>query len=139
MSAKGKCLCGAVTFTADEVDGHVHACHCSMCRNWGGGPFLAAGVGKVSFTGEEHLKRYRSSDWAERGFCAECGTNLFYHLIEPSSYVLCTGSFDDVDQFSLAGEIYIDEKPKGYDFAGDHPRLTGAEFLKSIGMDPEGS
>ena len=100
---------------------------------------MAASVGKVAFTGEEHLKRYRSSDWAERGFCAECGTNLFYHLIEPSSYVLCTGSFDDADQFSLAGEIYIDEKPKGYDFAGDHPRLTGAEFLKSIGMDPEGS
>ncbi len=137
MSAKGKCLCGAVTFTAEEVDTHAHICHCSMCRNWSGGPFMSATVGNVKFTGEEHIKSYRSSEWAERGFCAECGTNLFYRLVEPSTYIMCTGAFEDADQFSIGGEIYVDEKPKGYDFAGDHQRMTGAEFMKSIGMDPE--
>ena len=33
-----------------------------------------------------------------------------------------------------SGEIYIDEKPGGYDFAGEHPRLTGEEFMQSIGL-----
>lgn len=133
MSATGKCLCGAVTFTAENVDPHVHACHCSMCRGWTGGPMMAASVGSVEFTGEDKIKRYQSSDWAERGFCAECGTSLFYHMKAPSTYMMATGCFDDAEQFSLAGEIYVDEKPSGYDFAGDHSRLTGAEFLASIG------
>jgi hypothetical protein len=67
MSASGKCLCGAVTLVAQEVDPHVHDCHCSMCRGWTRGLMLAAAVGSVSFTGEGHIKRYCSSAWAERG------------------------------------------------------------------------
>jgi hypothetical protein len=39
------------------------------------------------------------------------------------------GSFDDAAAFTLSGEIYIDHKPSGYTLAGDHPRLTEAEFL----------
>ena len=133
MSATGQCLCGAVKFTAEDVDTHIHACHCSMCRNWTGGPMQAAQVGKVDFTGEEFVKRYASSEWAERGFCTECGTSLFYRLKEPEMYMLATGLFDDGEQFELAGEIFIDEKPSGYAFAGDHPRMTAAEFMASIG------
>ena len=135
MSASGKCLCGAVTFVAEEVDAHVHACHCSMCRNWTGGPMLAASVGSVTFSGEETLKRYASSAWAERGFCGNCGTSLFYFLKEPPMYIMASGCFDDPEQFVLAGEIYIDEKPAGYAFAGEHPRQTGAEFLASMGVE----
>lgn len=136
MSSTGKCLCGAVTFSADGVDPHVHACHCSICRGWNGGPMLAASVTSVSFTGEAAIKRYRSSDWAERGFCRECGSNLFYHLLEPGMYIMSMGMFDDQAQFNVAGEIYIDEKPASYNFAGDHPRMTGAEFMASQGIEP---
>lgn len=55
MSANGKCLCGAVTFSAEAVDPHLHACHCSMCRGWAGGPMLAATASGVTFGGEEFL------------------------------------------------------------------------------------
>ena len=132
MAATGKCLCGAVTFTADDVETHVHGCHCSMCRNWSGGPLLAASVGSIQFEGEEHIGRYSSSEWAERGFCARCGSNLFYRLKEADRYIVCTGAFDDQSPFELVGEIYIDEKPPGYEFAGDHPRQTGEEFMASL-------
>ncbi len=47
--------------------------------------------------------------------------------------MLFAGVFDDAEAFSLAGEIYIDSKPAGYGFVGDHPRLTEQEFLESIG------
>lgn len=47
-----------------------------------------------------------------------------------------SGPFDDQTRFTLAGEIYIDEKPPTYSLVGDHPRLTGAEFLASIGQAP---
>ena len=109
MSATGHCLCGAVSFTAEDVESHVHACHCSMCRTWSGGPMLAAQAGNVSFKGEQNIKRYASSEWAERGFCTECGSNLFYRLKEPPMYMMATGCFDDAEQFSLTGEIYVDE------------------------------
>lgn len=94
---------------------------------------MAAAVGSVEFSGAEHLKVYESSAWAERGFCQECGTNLFYRLKESGEHIMSMGCFDDAEQFSLVGEIYVDEKPNGYDFAGDHPRQTGEEFLASIG------
>ncbi len=132
MTASGQCLCGAVRYVADGVDAHVHVCHCSMCRRWSGGPLFATRVGAVSFDGEEHIVRYDSSHWAERGFCGRCGTSLFYRLKDADDYVLCTGSFDDQTVFRVAGEIYIDEKPAGYDLAGDHPRLTGEQFLASL-------
>ena len=59
-------------------------------------------------------------------------------LCAPKKPVLGLGSlgaFDDNDSFTLANEIYIDNKPDGYSFAGDHPRLTEQEFLKSMGID----
>ncbi len=132
MSASGKCLCGAVRFSAESVETHIHSCHCSMCRSWTSGPMFGVAAQGVQFDGEEHIGRYVSSEWAERGFCKQCGSSLFYRMKEPEQYILAMGAFDDAEQFKLTGEIYIDEKPGGYDFAGDHPRLTGAEFLASL-------
>lgn len=132
MAATGRCLCGAVTYTAQGVDSDVHSCHCDMCRRWSGGPGMAASVASVEFQGVDDIARYDSSEWAERGFCRRCGTNLFYRLKAADHYVLWMGTFDDQTPFRLAGEIYIEEKPASYDFAGDHPRLTGAEFMASL-------
>ena len=132
MEASGHCLCGAVSYVAGEIDTDFHTCHCGMCRKWSGGPVFATSVGNVKFEGEENISRYDSSPWAERGFCNRCGSNLFYHLKEADHYVLWVGTFDDQTPFRLTGEIYIDDKPAGYDFAGDHPRMTGEEFLASF-------
>lgn len=132
MTATGKCLCGAVRFEANGLETQIHSCHCSMCRRWSGGPLLAASVGSIRFEGEDKITRYSSSAWAERGFCSQCGSNLFYRLKEADRYVICMGTFDDESAFELVGEIYIDEKPQGYAFAGDHPRQTGEEFLASL-------
>lgn len=132
MTATGHCLCGAVSFTAEDVETDIHTCHCSMCRRWAGGPGFAAGVGSVQFSGEELITRYDSSTWAERGFCSRCGSNLFYRLKDADHYILQMGTFDDQSPFKVSGEIYIDEKPAGYDLAGDHPRMTGEEFMASL-------
>ena len=94
---------------------------------------MAAGVSSVEFSGAEHIKRYDSSDWAQRGFCSQCGANLFYYLKGAGSYHIWVGTFDDQTPFRLTGEIYIEDKPEGYDFAGDHPRMTEKEFMASMG------
>jgi hypothetical protein len=86
-------------------------------------------VRQVAFEGREHLARYASSEWAERGFCKTCGSSLFYFLKPSQSYTLGVGTFDDPSQFLLDREIFIDHKPAGYALAGDHPRLTEAEVF----------
>ena len=120
----GQCLCGAVKFEVSGAEADIHACHCSMCRRWNGGPALATEVASVRFSGEEHIERFASSSWAERGFCRKCGSNLFY-LLKPSRYMMWTGAFDDAEQFRLVGEICVDDKPGTYDFVGEHPRHGG--------------
>ena len=34
----------------------------------------------LTITRDEGLKWYRSSDWARRGFCANCGSSLFWEM-----------------------------------------------------------
>ncbi len=79
----GSCLCGATLITAKSISKNVGACHCSMCRKWSGGPLMAVDCGTdVSFEGEENISVFKSSEWAERGFCNKCGSHLFYRLKE---------------------------------------------------------
>ena len=59
MSATGRCLCGAVSYTAEDVETHFHSCHCSMCRRWTGGSAMAAAVGSVAFDGAENITKYQ--------------------------------------------------------------------------------
>lgn len=135
----GGCLCGAVRFTVDEPIHDFGACHCTMCRRWSGGPALAANCGKgVHFTGEENIQRYRSSEWAERGFCKVCGSNLFYHLIGEDTYMMATGAFDDQNGLEMTSQIFIDEKPDCYDFTNATPTLTGAEMFAMYAPKDDG-
>ena len=83
----------------------------------------------VVFAGDENIGIYDSSEWAERGFCKIFGSNLFYRLKATGGYHMPVGVFDDQSVFRITGEIFIDRKPPGYDFAGDHPRLTEAETM----------
>lgn len=126
----GRCLCGAVTFTVSGAGNELGVCHCEMCRRWAGGAWpVLHGKWPVAFTGEEHIVRYKSSDWAERGFCGKCGTNLFYHLLDRDEYALSAGALDDQSGLTLTGQIFIDEKPEWYAFANDTPKMTGAEVF----------
>jgi hypothetical protein len=125
---KGHCLCGAIQITAADQK-HVDACHCGMCRRWGGSPALGVACGSdVQINGSEKLRVYQSSDWAERAFCGECGSHIFYKFLPSSQYFLPAGLFQE-NEFEFTEEIYIDMKPGYYDFANQTVKLTEAEFL----------
>lgn len=126
---QGHCLCGAVTVTAPDHT-HLDACHCGMCRRWGGGPALMIACGKdVTIEGEESLSLYRSSDWAERGFCSICGSHLFYRLIANGDHFVPAGLFQPDIGLQLEGQIFIDKKPPYYSFANSTNDLTEAEVF----------
>lgn len=134
MSSKpaksGRCLCGAVTLTATPKSHDVGSCHCDMCRRWGGGPLLAVECETdLSFSGEEHIGVFGSSDWAERGFCKECGTHLFYRLKGGSYYALPVGLFDGEGEWKLTEQVFIDEKPPFYSFSQKTHDMTGEELF----------
>lgn len=132
MQRTGKCLCGAVTFTAD-IQPKITACHCSMCRKWTGGVMLTVGGKDIRYTGEDAIKTYKSSDWAERGFCSHCGSSLFYRVTVKGPaeglMVLAAGTLDDENGLAFEEELCIDRKPDSYAFAGDRKQLTEAEMF----------
>ncbi|MGI3038847.1 GFA family protein [Vibrio diabolicus] len=127
---KGTCLCGAIEVIADAKN-EVSLCHCSMCRKWSSGALHAVHCGpNVTFKGAEP-KRYQSSDWAVRGFCGECGTNLFYHLLPTGEYILSAGLFDNPD-FKLSLEIFTDEKPAYYDLNPTSQKMTSQQVFEQF-------
>ncbi|MGL4617934.1 MAG: GFA family protein [Chroococcidiopsis sp.] len=128
--AKGSCLCGAVSLSTTSIDRHIAACHCSMCRKWGGGALLAVECGSdVSFQGEDNIGIYQSSEWAERGFCKQCGSHLFYRLKQNNQYYIPAGIFDNDEGLVFEHQVFIDEKPAYYSFANETKNLTGAELF----------
>ena len=135
----GRCLCGAVHFTIADAPQSIGVCHCAMCRRWSSGPFFALhGAGPVSFDGEQYIERYRSSEWAERGFCRICGTSLFYRLVDNGEYIVSIGALDDQDGFVLDSEIFVDEQPDFYAFANETTKMTGAEVFALYAPDGGG-
>lgn len=136
IALSGRCLCGAVTFTVSSPDGGADICDCNMCQRWSAGPFMSLeGARDLVFAGEDNLQFYGSSDWAERGFCKTCGSNLLYRLKDRSAFGVSAGALDDKSKLHLTREIFTDEKPAFYVFGGDHQKMTGPEFLKFIGVD----
>ncbi len=134
----GRCLCGAVRYSATLKSREIGACHCSMCRRWSGGPLLAVEVdGAVEFASADMIGTYRASEWGERGFCRRCGTNLFWRMQDGPHVALCAGTLDDDSGLSFTSEIFIDEKPDYYAFANDTTRLTGQQVFEMFAPDQE--
>ncbi len=139
----GGCLCGAVRYRLATPPTEIGACHCGMCRKFSGGIELGLEIapGGIVWEADAALRTYRSSDWAERGFCGVCGSSLFWRLTAEGPMQgllsLSAGSLDSLDGLTLRHEVYIDAKPDGYAFAGDHKRMTEAEVLAMVGVEPQ--
>ncbi len=130
IEAKGSCLCGEVEIQALSMSLDVGACHCSMCRKWAGGPFLAVDCNtKVKISGEKSVSAYASSEWAERGFCSKCGTHLFYKLKQNGQYIIPVGLFDVSSKLNFDHQIFIEEKPEYYSFSNETKNMTGEEVF----------
>ncbi|MEL6126752.1 MAG: GFA family protein [Pseudomonadota bacterium] len=141
----GGCLCGAVTYTLSTEPKTYGACHCGMCRKFSGGIELGLEVppGGIAWTGEDHIKTFVSSEWAERGFCDTCGSSLFWRLTAPGPMqgllALSAGSLDSLEGLEFAQEVYIDHKPVSHAFAGERKRLTEAEIMAMFAPPPDGA
>ncbi len=126
---EGHCLCGAVTVRA-EIDSPVlRACHCDMCRQHTSGAFFSIKTVPGSEVVSGPAKSYRSSEWAERGFCEVCGSTLWYGTVADKSRHFSAGLFQNAAGAPLVIEFFEDNVPDGYTLAGDHRKLTTAETI----------
>ena len=124
------CLCGAVKITASEINPRFTVCHCDSCRTWGGAPYFAVQCGTaVAMTGEENVTTYDSSTWARRGFCAKCGTHLFYQVKETGDYNMPVGLFPALEGLEMDMQYFSDQRPGYYCFSNNTKEMTRAEIM----------
>ena len=124
MVFSGSCLCGAVTFSVGAELAVPDACHCHMCRKQSGHYFASTDVlrSAVTIRGEENLTWYQSSDHVRRGFCATCGSSLFWDPVEREWIGIAMGAFDTPTQTRLGMHIYVADKGDYYDIADGLPQ-----------------
>ncbi len=135
VSSTSQCLCGQIELTIHNVEPHVDACHCGMCRKWGGSPLLGMSCHKLDIKGPEHMTIYDSSEWAQRTFCKHCGTHLFYKIKGQEHYFVTSGFFEKLTNLHFKEEIFIDEKPDFYDFANNTKKLTAQQTIEKYAGD----
>ncbi len=133
MPSHATCLCGNVRIEAELARRHFTVCHCTMCRKWGG-LWMAVECAEVRFDGEDAVRVYPSSSMADRGFCANCGTHLFYKSRWNGRYYVPVGLFDDVDGFVLEREIFFDTKPDYFSLANASEQFTEADLRRKHGL-----
>jgi hypothetical protein len=129
----GRCLCGAVRFHGEpDAARGVTVCHCGQCRRQGGGGPLAAirFRGGIALDSDETLRWFRSSDHGERGFCARCGSSLFWRSPGQGNDVsVSLGALQEDHGLTIGAHIWVEDKPGWYDFADDRPRYTSDEWI----------
>lgn len=124
---KGSCLCGAVTI---EVEGALElpaeACHCRMCRKQTGHFLAGVNVRRDALTvhGAENVKWFRSSEKVRRGFCATCGSTLFWDpVIDGYKYTgVLLGLFDSPTGARISKHTFAGDKGDYYEIDDDAPQ-----------------
>jgi len=94
--ATGRCLCGAVSYEITGALRSVVYCHCEQCRRTSG-HFVAAtacDADDLKLLNDAGLQWYRSSPEAQRGFCAICGSSLFWQPEHGQYVAIMAGALD---------------------------------------------
>ncbi|MEE9454200.1 MAG: GFA family protein [Paracoccaceae bacterium] len=120
----GSCLCGAVSF---EVTGELpvpDACHCTICRKHSGHYYAGTDVKKdaLKITGGEHVTWFQSSPKVRRGFCATCGSSLFFDPPHHDWIGIAMGAFDQPTGTKLAIHIFVADKGDYYEICDGLPQ-----------------
>jgi len=136
----GGCQCGAVRYRLEAAPGG-NVCHCRMCQKASGGPFMAfGGVPSSSFVVTRgSLSLFRSSDIAERGFCAACGTPLTYRALGGQRVGVTLGSLDDPNVVAPEEQFGTESSVSWLAAALAAPETSVSDWLKRKGIGSVGN
>jgi hypothetical protein len=127
----GGCQCGAVRYRLDAEPTGANVCHCRMCQKAGGAPFMAFGGVRMSefVVTRGVISTFASSDIAERGFCAECGTPLTYRGLGSERISVTLGSLDDPDAVEPAVQLGVESRLRWLKPALSAPETRTEQWL----------
>lgn len=134
----GCCLCGAVRFELAAPLRDVIVCHCRQCAQWTGYAVAATAVGAGQFTllkGADVLTWFRSSDHAERGFCAKCGSSLFWKPKDGARISVLAGALDPPTGLKIAAHIFMDSRSDFDEVVSGAPQFGGS--AGALGRPPD--
>ena len=120
----GSCLCGSVAFEIHGPMDDILLCHCTQCRKQTGHYEVSTDVPRraLSIAGEEHLTWYFSSEAVRRGFCAICGSSLFWDPVRRDLIGVSMGAFDGPTRTRLGIHVHVAEKGDYYEIADGLPQ-----------------
>jgi hypothetical protein len=122
---EGGCLCGQVRYRVTEAPLDSGYCHCRMCQRSSGAPLQVSA--EVPLTGFEltkgTLRAYRSSAWAVRHFCPNCGSQITFRMAENPAYVSVNlGSLDRPEALRPRMHIWCRDRISWFEVADNLPR-----------------
>ncbi|MBL4805951.1 MAG: GFA family protein [Rhodobacteraceae bacterium] len=135
MKYSGGCLCGAVTYTVSGLLRPVINCHCQQCRKTSGHFVAATSAPRDSVNIVGHVTWFRSSDTARRGFCATCGSNLFWDGLGENLSIFA-GTLDNPSDLQTKGHIFVDDKGAYYDITDDLPKAPQDDAVLTTVVKP---
>ena len=104
----------------------ISVCHCGQCRKWHGhaGAYTAVDRARLKLTEKRGLRWFRSSALAQRGFCGECGSSLFWQHDKAGHTSIAAGTLDGPTRARTVKHIYAAHKGDYYEIEGDLPRFA---------------
>jgi hypothetical protein len=95
-----------------------------QCRKQSGHYFASTNVPKASLvvSGEENVRWYSSSAKVRRGFCARCGSTLFWDPPARDWIAVAMGAFDTPTSTRLEKHIFVAEKGDYYEIGDGLPQ-----------------
>jgi len=114
---KGHCLCGRIQFETTARPEASSMCHCSQCRRQSGGIWSSAHVAEEALHITGDVSWYNASPEAQRGFCATCGSFLFWKRSDEDTISFSLGAIDNPTGLKLEKHIFVAEKGDYYDIA----------------------
>ncbi len=129
-AATGGCVCGGVRYRVDGPLRQVVACHCEQCRR-SSGHFVAATATRRRYfhlTSSNDLRWYDAIPGFRRGFCATCGSSLFFEETGEERISIAAGSLDDARGLNIAAHIFVGEAGAYYKIDDAVDQSTDGQF-----------
>lgn len=122
---RGSCLCGACAYEVHGPLRNVIACHCTQCRKQTGHYLAATNARLADFRllRGDSLRWYRASPRAQRGFCATCGSTLFWQADGRETISIAAGSLDGPTGLTTEGHIFCADRGDYYTIPDEGYRL----------------
>jgi hypothetical protein len=113
----GHCECGAIRFTVTGPLRDVIDCHCGQCRRFHGhvAAYTNAARADLNFAEERGLRWYRSSSSAQRGFCGDCGSSLFWLRDGAADISIAAGCLDAPTGLHTVSHIFVAHRGDYYE------------------------